>query len=204
MAVELPKFENPCGLILTVCGKLKNPTIKSQEKEPKTTPVAKYETSAGIAFLRAWIKDKKEIYLHVDCAVSRFFPKGRTPEVTCKKDSILNTIESVFGVEIDSRVEACFDIPFSDLPEKGTIRSLYTEQKSADISMQLTGADVSFTGAPLQQLKWNVRKEKELLVARVWVKGERVTTVSDKYLLESWDWINEQFSIFVLGRRKNA
>jgi hypothetical protein len=204
MVVELPKFEDKYGLILTVCGKIKNSTIKAPEEEPKKTPVAKYESSAGTTFIRAWITGKKGTHLHVDCAISRFFPKGQEPKITCKKDDILNTIEKAIGEEIDSRVEACFDIPFSDLPEKGTIRSLYAEQKSADISMQLTGAEVSFTGTLLQQIKWNIRKEKELLIAHIWLRGERVTIVSDKYLLESWDWINEQLSIFVLGRRKNV
>jgi len=201
MAVDLPKFENKYGLILTVCGGLKNPTAKITEKNPKIPPVAKYDTSAGIAFLRAWIKGKKETYLHVDCALSKFFPKGKEPQITCKKDKIFKTIESVSGIEIDSQIEACFDIPFADLPEKGTIRSLYAEQKSADISMQLTGAEVSFTGAPLQQIKWNIRKEKESTIVHVWMRGERVTTVSDRYLVESWDWMNEQLSIFVLGKR---
>ncbi|MFZ0035066.1 MAG: hypothetical protein WAK60_08790 [Sedimentisphaerales bacterium] len=201
MVVELPKFENKYGLILTVCGEIKNLTAKIPEKNPKTPPVAKYDTSAGTAFVRAWIKGKKETYLHVDCALSKFFPKGKEPQVTCKEDKIFETIDSVSGVEIDCHVEACFDIPFSDLPEKGTIRSLYAEQKSADISMQLTGAEVSFTGAPLQQIKWNIHKEKEPIIVHVWMKGERVATVSDRYIIESWDWMNEQLSIFVLGRR---
>lgn len=204
MVVKLPKFEDKYGLILTVCGKLKSPVTKTRGKEPEIAPVAKYETLSGKTFIRACITGTKGTHLHVDCAISRFFPKGRIPKITCKKENILSTIESTFGKEIDSQVEACFDIPFSDLPEKGTIRSLYYEQKYADISMQLTGAEVTFTGIPLQKIRWNIRKEKKSLVARVWLRGKRVTVVSDKYLLESWDWINEQLSIFVLGKRKNA
>ena len=204
MVVELPKFEDKYGLILTVCGKLKSPATKTQAKEPKIAPVAKYEIPAGTAFIRTWLTGKKETYLHVDCAVSRVFSEGRAPKVTHKKNDILKTIESVSGREIDSIVEACFDIPLSDLPEKGTIRSLCEEQRSADISIQLTGAEVSFTGAPLQWIRWNIRKEEDMFIARVRIKGERVTVISDKYLLESWDWINEQLSIFVFGRRKDV
>ena len=204
MAVELPKFEDEYGLFLKVCGKLKNPVTKAQAKEPKSAPVTSYKIPSGKAFIRAWLTGKKETYLHVDCAISSLFPHGKEPKVTHEKDDILSTIVIALGGEIDSQVEACFEVPLSELPEKGTIRSLYGEQKSADISMQITGAEVSFTGAPLQWIRWNIRKAEEMFVARVWLSGERVTVISDKYLLDSWDWINDQFSIFVLGRRKDA
>ena len=204
MPVELPKFDNTYGLILTVCGGLKTPTAKIPEKNPKTPPVAKYNTSSGIAFLRAWIKGKKETYLHVDCALSKFFPKGKEPQVTCNKDKILKTIASVSGVEIDSQIDACFDVPLSNLPEKSAIRSLGEEQRSANVTMQLTRAEISFTGAPLQWMRWDIGKEKHVPIVHVHMRGERVTVISDKYLLDSWDWINEQFSIFVLGRTKDA
>jgi hypothetical protein len=205
MPIELPRFEGEYGLMLTVCGKLKTIDPEVQSETPRKVPVASYESPAGKVFIRVSLTGKKEKHLHVDCAVEKLFSsKTPKPKVTHEKDDILKIIESVSGKEIDCHIEAHFDIPILDLPESGLIRSLCVEQRSADLSMQLTGGVLSLTGAPVRRIRWNMLKKHEKSTVHVCIDGERSMLISERYLSESWEWINEQFSIFVLGRRKNA
>jgi len=204
MPIELPKFENTYGLLLTACGKLKGVEARRSKKRGKAIKVAQYQTPAGRAFVRTWLTSKKERYLHVDCALQKYFPRDETPKVTCKKEEVLQVIKNVIGQKIDSSIEAWFEVPLLEIPENGFIRSLALGHKLVDMSMSLTGAELSWQGAPLKKMRWAIREERKKSIVHVWIMGERQTVVSDKYLSESWNWINEQFGIFILGRRKHA
>lgn len=205
MAIDLPKFEYKYGQILTACGKLKGIELKGLvTKKPKLL-IARYRTSAGNAFVRVRLADTKGAkYLHVDCALEHFLPKDKKPEVTHKKEEVLKIIESFLGVEIDYNVDACFEVPFKELPENGLIRSLSTEQKTTDMTVRLTGADLSMSGAPIKKIRWTTRKKERQNVINVWMRAERSTSISDKYLSETLEWISKQFAIFVLGKKENA
>lgn len=204
MAIELPKFENTYGLSLSACGKVKSLEHGGEQINEKETRVAWYQAPSGRVFIRAWIIRKKATYLHVDCALRKNFPKGKIPKVTHKKRDVLEIIESVQDKGIDLNINAFFDVPLLDLPENGLIRSLSGEQKSVDMCLKLTGAELSISGAPLTRIRWNIREEGKKSLVHVQMRGGRATRVCSTYLSESWDWINEQFIAFMLGKRKDA
>jgi len=203
MAVELPTFENSYCLSLTACGRLKGKILTkrgSLDEEPK---VARYRAASGTAFVRAWLTDKPAQHLHIDCALRKIFPEDKIPKVTGKKADVLEIINSVLGAQIDVSIGASFEVPRTKLAESGIIRALSVEQKTVDISVKITGCDLSLTGAPVNKIQWSTREGKNRTVVDVRMEADRSLMVSEKYLTECWDWINNQFAFFVLGKRKD-
>ena len=203
MSVELPIFDKR-SLILTVCGRIKEGTVLPSTTIFEKERVASYQTPKGKAYVRAFLKrNKKIIHLHVDCALHDFFPKGKTPKVTHKKNDVLKAIESVIGSDIIANIEGCFEISMSDLPENGSIRLLSSEQKSGELSFRLIGGEISIKGSDVKSIEWNIRKDDPKEIIRAIMVGERSFKISDKYLIECLDWLDTQFAVFILGK-KNA
>ena len=204
MGIELPTFENSYCFLLTACGELGGKEIRTKrwprEEDPK---VARYRTASGTALVRAWLAGKPVRHLHVDCVLREFFPENKIPKATHKKAEVLKVIESVMGTEIDVSVVGCFKMPMTKLPKGGVIRSLSVEQKTGDVSIRLTGGSYALTGAPVKEIHWKELQEGKRSV-HVRIKGEKTSKVSEAYLREMWDWINDQFSLFVLGKTKNG
>ncbi len=201
MAIELPKFEDKYGVMLTACGRLKGisraPSGAAREEKAR---VARYQTGSGTAFVRSWFTGKKKRQLHIDCALGSVFVSRQKPKATHKKSEVLDSIESVLGEQIDVRISAHFDVPFNDLPETGLIRAFSPEQKSGDMTARLTGCTFSLTGAPVTGVRWNIREEGKKRIVRVSMKAEKLETISEQYLTGLWDWMEQQFRLFVLRR----
>jgi hypothetical protein len=118
------------------------------------------------------------------------------PKASCKKQDIVEILAAMEGTVIDAGISAGFEIKASDLPEKGLINSFATEQRSADMSMKLTGGTLDIEGAPVTRLVWTLRKNTVF----VRLEAERKETVDDDYLARTLSWINAQFDLFVLGK----
>ena len=205
MRIELPKFENTSCRILTVCGELKSEQILPVKALPaEKALVARYQTAQGMALLRVWQGGESGRHLHIDCALRTFFRGEHVPKATDKKDDVLRILKKVLGAEIDVHIHAAFDVQLVELPEGGLIRSLSTAQKAADISVKLTDGTFLLTGAPVKQIHWRVRHVRQRRRALVRIEAERRTTISESYLSDSLEWINEQFLLFVLGKTKNV
>lgn len=203
MAIELPKFEKTYGVMLTACGQLKGRTSKIKALcERKKPRVARYRSATGTAFVRSRLVNKGGLYLHVDCVQGKVL--STKPKVTHKKTEVLEIIEAVRGLEIEAGIIGRFEVPLAKLPETGLVRALSTERRISDMSVKLKGAAVSLTGTPIKNIYWDIQGKKEKQMVRVRMQAERVVNVDDKYLSESWNWIEEQFLLFVLGRRKDG
>jgi len=203
MAIEIPKFEKTYGVMLRACGKLKGQTSKVKaQSEKKKTRVARYRSENKTVFIRSWLHAKGGLYLHVDCALGKVF--STRPKVTHKKAEVLEIIEAVRGFEIEAGIIGQFEVPLTKLPETGLVRALSTEHRINDMSVKLTGAAVSLTGTPVKNMNWAMYKRGKTEMVLVKIEGEITTRVDDKYLSESWNWINEQFLLLVLGRRESG
>ncbi len=189
--------------MLTACGQLKGvsraPSSVAHEEKAR---VARYRTGSGTALVRSWLTGKNNCQLHVDCALGNVFLSRPKPKATHKKGEVLDSIGSVLGEQIDVRISAYFDVPLKDLPEKGLIRAFSPEQESGDVTVRMTGCTLSLTGAPVTGVRWNIREEGKKCIVRVSMKAERSETISEQYLTGLWDWMEQQFRLFVLRRDK--
>lgn len=205
MKIELPTFSDKYCVSITACGKLTGNVVSTKGgRENQKSKVARYQTAAGTAFVRAWVVGRPARHLHVDCALRKSFPEGRIPKATHKKSDVLNVIESALGRELELAIRGSFDVPLVGLPERGLIRSLAGEQTSTGMSMKLIGCELSVTGAPVSRIGWRISEVQKKQVIHVHMRGRISTVVSKTYLLESSEWINKQLGLFVLGRSADA
>ena len=204
MPIQIPRFEKKNCLAVTACGRLKGEGLPGRGKIREEKPrVARYQTKSGTAFVRAWLGGRAKRHLHVDCALQTFFGTRQRPKATHKKAEVLKVVEGAIGAQIDVSLRGCFEVPLAELPERGIIRSLAREQKTLDMSIRLTGGSLSLTGAPIKKVHWTELKDNNALVS-VTIEGERTATVSERYMCEMWEWINDEFSLFILGKRKDG
>jgi hypothetical protein len=205
MKIGLPTFSDKYCVFITACGELTGkgtPTTGGlKDQKPK---VARYQTPSGTAFVRARLVGKPARYLHVDCALRKYFPEGKMPKATHKKSEVLDVIESVLGREIELNVRGSFEVPLAALPQTGLIRSLAGEQTSTGMSVKLVGCELCVTGAPVSEIGWRISEVQKKQVIHVRMRGRISTVVSETYLMESSEWINKQLGLFVLGRNADA
>jgi len=116
----------------------------------------------------------------------------------------LEIIEAVRGLGIEAGITAYFEVPLAELSETGLVRALLTEHKILDMSVKLTRASLSLMGTPVKNIDWGIHERNKRQVVVVRMQAERSVNVDDNYLSESWNWIDEQFLLFVLGGRKDG
>jgi len=111
-------------------------------------------------------------------------------------------LEDLEGLRVDALVRALFWVSVDDLPERGVVRLLCERQKLGDTELSLTGGTLSIKGAPIQCLHWQTVEGQKRV--RVVVESTKKTSLEEMYLCDLSKWIVDEFSLFVLGRTKNA
>lgn len=203
MPITLPLFGNTSCRALTVCGRIKEPKHPMVSVLPAREPlVAAYRGADEKVYLRVLPGGKKHTHLHVDCALQGFFPKDHAPKTNTTKDKLLAVLEKAVGLTLDAEICGEFLVPLADLPEQGLIRSLSAEQKTADLSARLTSGECKIEGAPVRRMFWSIRDEQKDVFIRI--EANREEKVDDQYLVRSLEWIEKQFTLFVLGKTADA
>lgn len=203
MAFLLPVFNKTSCRILTVCGRIKDTDHPIAGLLPAGDPlVAAYQAAGRKVYLRLLPGGKKHTHLHVDCASQEFFGKVRPPKTNTTKAKLLRMFDKAEGLMLDCGVCGGFVVPLADLPEQGLIRSLSSEQKTGGLAARLTSGECMIEGAPVHRLYWNINEGEKTVFVRV--EGSREDKVDDQYLVRAFDWIDEQFDLFVLGKAPNG
>jgi len=203
MAFLLPVFDNTSRRILTVCGRIEDAGHPIAGLLPDGEPlVAAYQAAGRKVYLRVLPGGKKHTHLHVDCATQEFFGKDRAPKTNTTRTKLLRILDKAVGLTLDCGVCGGFVVPLVDLPEQGLIRSLSAEQKTGGLSARLTSGECKIEGAPVRRLYWNMDDGENTVFVRV--DGSRKDKVDNQYLVRAFDWIGQQFDLFVLGKTPNA
>ena len=203
MPITLPLFGNTSCRILTVCGRIKEPKHPMVSVLPAREPsVAKYQGADEKVYIRVLPGGKKHTNLHVDCALQKFFPKNRVPKINTTRDKLLVVLEKAVGLTLDAEICGGFLVPLTDLPAQGLIRSLFAEHKTADLSARLTSGECKIDGAPIRRIFWTIKDEQKNV--SIGIKANREERVDDQYLMRSLEWIEKQFTLFILGKTTDA
>ena len=199
MPVKLPKFESSYGQMLTVCGQLK---LEDPQKgiPPVKERVAAYQS--GKALVIGQIGGRSGRHLHIDCVLKDYLPKRKRPKTIHKKADITSMINSALGLEMEAGIIGYFKLPLNDLPENGFVRIMTPEMKSVDMSVRMTACSFAFCGVPINRIDWRLLEDEQLILVRV--AGEQTFRVSEDYLVEMWEWINRQFSFFILREKQDG
>lgn len=199
MSIFLPKFECDYLLSLTVCGRLQKGGSKGEDL-PK---VARYKSSSGLAYLRVNHGGKDSRHLHVDCTLGKYFKKHK-PKIEHKKTETIKIINNVLGVNIDTSVVGFFKVPLDNLPDIGFVKPFCIERGSSKSRFKMTECAFSLSGLPVQKIKWFLEEEGKKTFVNIRIQGRRHTKVSEEYLVESFDWINKLFMVFIMGSEIDA
>jgi hypothetical protein len=142
-------------------------------------------------------------HLHVDVAKSSFFETGSLPKPTHSWGTMQKVWERFLNQKIKLRGVGVYSLPFTNLPESGLIRSMSIESRSGDMGIKLTAGTISLSGAPVQRLKWSLIKSKANKV-EVELESRKERVLSELYLLETLETIDNAFGLFVMGHENIA
>jgi len=169
---------------------------------PREPSIATYQGADEKACIRILPGGEKHNNLHVDCALYKFFPKDRVPKTNTTKDKLMAILEQAIGLTLDVEICGGFLVPLTDLPEQGLIRSLFAEHKTADLSVRLTSGEFRIEGAPVRRMFWTFKDDDKNV--SIGIEANRKEKVDDQYLVRSLEWIEKQFTLFVLGKNIDA
>lgn len=204
MLIKLPQFEGTSCHNLTACGKIESgaKVLLNRLTKANKPMVARCRVGAKTVYIRVLPSSKSGKHLHIDCALKEFFNKRGTPEVTHKRAQVMALLDKAIGATIDVGVIGFFVLPLAALPERGLVRSLYTEQATAGMTIKLTGGRFSITGAPVQSITWGVQQNSKDVALQI--QARKTVRIEATYLQELLDWINGQLGLYLLTRGKDG
>jgi hypothetical protein len=202
MPIVLPRLGKTLCSALTVCGyirELKHPMVSVLPE--KDAWVAAYQGENEKVFIRILPGGNKHTHLHVDCFSKKFFDEKRIPKTNITKNKLLSVLEKAIGLTLDAEIYGGFIVPLTDLPESGLIRSLFTEHKTADMSVQLTSGECKIEGTPVRSMSWTIKGDRKNV--HIGIEASREEKVDEQYLVRTLEWIEKQFALFILGKTVN-
>lgn len=203
MAIKLPVLHRARCTNLTVCGTLQSPgkNVVKRLGQPKML-VAKYGSGRSLSYVRVLHGGKSNTYMHVECATPGFFRKGALPEVSDRKETLMNLVEVARGLQVDASVAGCFAARLKELPETGIIRSMCTTKSSGSLIIELTGAELTVRGGPIDRLEWSV--DSGTGTVRVWISADKQVRITPSYLVDELNWLRAQVDDFIFGKKDPA
>ena len=203
MPLELPRLEQTSCEILTACAHVLTGSDALLQKLAKEDPMtARYGAGSGASYLRVLPGGKSGKHLHIDCALAEYFAGRKRPKTTHRKAEVLRFLDSALGSSVDVCVRTGFVLPLSELPERGFIRSLCSEEGAAGVSIKLIEGRASITGAPARSIWWSVDQKKGEVTVQM--EADRSTEVKETYLKDCLDWGSGLLHLFVLGKVTDA
>jgi len=194
MPIVLPKFANSYRQQLTACSRILTED-KSLLRLFKDEPVFVAGVSRGKSKLYVRAALDQGAHFHVDIAKPSYFSLKNRPEPTHSWDTIEKLWERFLNQKIRFRGVGIYTIPFADLPDRGLIRSVSIETKSGEVGMKLTSGAITFSGAPIQRLRWSLKNEGKNVAIELETRREQI--LSEVYLLDTEKIVDDAFDVFV-------
>lgn len=199
MKVNLPAFENTRLKFITICGRFERDISKTCQKFlPEKPLIISYRAGHKRAYIKVLPWASKCGGVHIDCALHECFPKKYIPIPNGTRADLGKIFHEFDGSPIDANIDAAYEIPLMELLEEGLVRSLLAKHKTGNLTIRLTGATCKLEGTPVRELEWSLEKnEKNVLIRIDSLLKEKI---DDGYLIRSFKWVENLFSIFVLGK----
>lgn len=199
MNILLPTFTKTDCTSLIACAKVEGSTVPIKKIMSKNDQyIASYNIPKEKAYLRLVVGGKEKNHLHVECALSQYFPKDKPPILTHKKETVLKILDYFKDVKIKLGIIGTFECLYKDVPDNNFIKKFATEEKTNDISFRLISGEFEVKGAPVSNIKWKIDEKYDKVKIRV--RSITNDAINDEYLIRSFDWIDKQYKIFILGK----
>lgn len=140
--MRLPRLDEARCESLTACGRIKTASKEFVDHLRKAeTMASRCRVGSKPAFLRVLVGRESTRHLHIDCALDSYFPRQYKPEVNHTMAEIMSLLNGAIGATVDVGVVGYFVVSLDEVPERGLVRSLYTEQKSGGLTVEIHGWD---------------------------------------------------------------
>jgi hypothetical protein len=199
MSISVPNLGNSKCVIFTVCGSLETKDMKVLKWLKAGQRLAARVRSGGRTYLLSAIAGQAfENHFHIDLASVDFFNKKDLPSPTHSLKELLEQIEITVGSTCTVRVEGTFDVSISDLPPllQNFIKIATTSTSVGGVKIQTTGGSLSVEGTPVQNIRWQVFGTDDVMIE---LNSNQTVTVTESYLEESWQSINQTFTRLIQG-----
>lgn len=203
MSIKLPNFNDSKCVIFTACGEVQ-PTKEKEIPFYKTRKdmVGYYKAGRKNAFIDIMLpSSKSNLHLHIDCVLASNIQKKSIPKATHEISEIQEKIQPYLNNDIEVHITAFYKLLISELPERGLIKSLIVKEKTGDIELKLTSGSFSITGAPIHEVGWKIHESEKIVSIKI--EGFKSDVLDDLYLIRLFQWMDDNFNIFVLSKSPN-
>jgi len=138
----------------------------------------------------------KKNHVHLEIASRTIFQSP--PKATAKSAEIASLFDKLAGLTLNLNATAEFESSIADLPERGLTRLYSGENKTGDVSMQMTQGSFAITGSPVRRISWTLIGDRRRVSSII--EAEKTVTIGRFYITETLEWLFGLYSLFVLGK----
>jgi hypothetical protein len=197
--LELPDLLKTDCFYVEACGKL-----RGAKKKERSQKIARVRLSKASAYLRLLEGGDPPGHLHIDIALTRFFPKAR-PSVNSSRSAIGSDVSRHFGQALDVLIFAQFITLVEDI-QAGS--GVVFGGPSAVVST-VNNTTIEVGGAHLllrndnfvRTIDWQLYKGDSVFVD---ISARCEVTVSPSYLTDIVDRLHTAYETYIIGRTVDA
>lgn len=147
-------------------------------------------------FVRVYLHGEDTKFLHVEMATPEFF-RDKLPKRKGQKRTLDKIVSELSGTSAAASVSG--DFSFDDSSAAAIVGRVGVTSQTSDVSLKLTGANFAVSGTPYGSLRWNLWGNGGETVD-VYIAGTRKLTISDTYLLDAVEFLQEGIQLFGIRR----
>jgi hypothetical protein len=167
MNLSLPNFDIPYLQQLSACGWLSKESEATASRIKQLSDAASRrqaiigdgDTARYLRLIIGLVSDEKLLpHLHLDIATKHWFKKN-PPKATVNSAEVFEVITQFANEEIMVGASGDFEIPWTNLPKDGLIRSTQFKMQFGNAAVEQTAATFSIRRTPACEVAWRVSGE---------------------------------------------
>ena len=204
MPITLPDLKNTHCVSLTACGEIKttDKDLLKWLKDENKSLVADLDKHNRQLYVTVGLGEYTGKHFHLDVTNESYQSKKSFSHTrNVRIDQVQKKLEKLIGEEVLVDLKGMFEIELGELPEGGIVKSLLFETKG-DVAIKLKGAKLSITGAPVNEITWQLSPKGKKI--GVFLEAENLKiTVGENYLTDALARLESALKVFILGKISN-
>jgi hypothetical protein len=204
MPIRFPDFRETRCVAVGACGALdtdEQEVLSAVEELQDEVLIASYRMGNATAYIRVHLGGTTPKHVHIDVYKREAFG-NKIPKTTHKRKDIEKILNQFTGKKITTSAFGRFILPVAELPEAGLIRSTFFGTKQGDLSIEVSGANLTIKGAPIRNLTWQFAEKGTSVRIDIHARVEKV--INDNYLIDQLHLLDFGFRLFVLGKGEDG
>lgn len=195
MSVRLPTFEDSHCQLMTACGEIvsQDAQLLKWLKKQKSLD-ARYRGAGRSAYVHAGFGGSSGRHVHIDVAPREFFRRS-PPKTKNSIAEVRKVLAKTEGHQINVHVDGLYVVQESNC--SAIIQATRLKIQEGDVSIATTGGRLAVEGAPIYQIVWRLRKNRDEVEIRL--RARTSSIIGPSYLEDCFALLESAFQAFVLG-----